>query len=106
MRTKSTVLSPLPLPVKTRGALWWKMRVAVKVMISRQGGMPEGSGKSMMGIGEERSDDLGGEAVEAEVDEAEAEGDAGGEGPGLGGAGLGGTGRASLGGHGRPHAKF
>jgi len=45
-RTKSTVLSPLPLPVKTRAALWWKMRVAVKVTISRQGGMEEGSGKS------------------------------------------------------------
>jgi hypothetical protein len=48
--TKSTVLSPLPLPVKTRGALWWKMCVAVKVMIGFQGGMEEGSGKSYPGL--------------------------------------------------------
>jgi len=46
LKTKSTVLSPLPLPVKTRAALWWKMRVAVKVMIGFQGGMEDGSGKS------------------------------------------------------------
>jgi hypothetical protein len=35
--------------VKTRGALWWRTRAAVKVMISRQGGMLEGSGRSMVG---------------------------------------------------------
>jgi hypothetical protein len=46
---KSTVLSPLPLPVKTSGALWWKMCVAVKVMMGRQGGIEAGSGRSMAG---------------------------------------------------------
>ncbi len=52
----------------------------------RDGG---GVGKVVARIGEERGEDLGGEAIEAEVDEAEAEGDADGEGPRRGGGGFG-----------------